>query len=381
MFWFVSLITFKPEIFGKRLMIQFLIYGAIMGLILANTLWIEVDVWNKSLLRWELYDIALSLSVIYYFRTQKDYVGLSRLVKWSMVFMFITGIMTIYTSLINPMYVRDIIGVHLDQRGAEDVLSYKRFGGGNYSYASAVLCIFPLIFFFLRNPLQSYWKRGYLILFGLTILLAIIRMQIFANILVGGIIILLSVFGRRNVIRARIYLGIIILILIILPLQIYADFLRYIASLFDIGSENYFKFNDMAAFIASGGGFEGTAAGGRAARWPILWKSFQANPLFGHFLSSLKNEDIAPGGHLYWMNKFAVYGLVGTVPFIYILYKNFKYSLSFFEEEFNFYFILSALAIVALGLMKVIAGAEMWFTYFVLVPGMYYLQLLKKQSN
>jgi hypothetical protein len=379
--WFLSLILLMPRILQTRPMLSVFLYGAIIVLLLPSTLWMEVDDWNKNALRMEFYDIALAISVIIYYRLENDYIGLAKLVKWTMIFIFITAIMTIYTASINPMYVRDIIGVDLNKRGAEEILSYKKFGGGNYGYAAGVICLFPMLIYYFKNIEKSYWKKIYLMLFAIVIFYALIRIQIFANILIASVIIILSLLGRRNVIKSRVYIGSLILILIFIPLQFYADLLKHIGGWFQVGSENYLKFNDMARFIEIGGGYEGTGAGGRAARFPLLWKSFMANPVFGHFLSDLKHVNITPGGHLHWMNKLAVFGLVGFVPFFLIIYYNIKNNYKLFDKEFGFYFLLSIFSVIALGSMKAIAGAETWFVFFVITPGMYYIPLIKANKK
>ena len=113
---------------------------------------------------------------------------------------------------------------------------------------------------------------------------------------------------------------------------------------------------------------ENNAISGRYARYPLLMQSFLSNPIWGG-----KEWN----GHLFWMNKLAVYGLLGTLPFIYIIYyyvKNIKY----FDDEFSFYFLLSIFSIIGLGLMKALMGRELWYTFFIILPGFYYLQYLKQ---
>ena len=45
--WLFSLIVFKPQIFQNKLFLIVLLYGLIF-LILLNTLWVNVDDWNKK---------------------------------------------------------------------------------------------------------------------------------------------------------------------------------------------------------------------------------------------------------------------------------------------------------------------------------------------
>src|ERR1035438_8093697 len=107
--WLFSLIVFKPQIFQNKLLLFVLLYGLIF-LILLNTLWVNVDEWNKNQITLEWYDILVAVSVLAYFRIEQDYFRFAKLVKWTMIFIFITAIITIIIARIDPMYVRNLVG-------------------------------------------------------------------------------------------------------------------------------------------------------------------------------------------------------------------------------------------------------------------------------
>src|ERR1035437_7289752 len=108
--WFFSLIVFKPQVFRNKLLLFVLLYGVIF-FILLNTLWVNVDEWNKNQITEEWYDISVATSVLTYFRIEQDYFRFAKLVKWTMIFIFITAVLTIVTSLIEPMYVRELTNI------------------------------------------------------------------------------------------------------------------------------------------------------------------------------------------------------------------------------------------------------------------------------
>lgn len=371
--WFMSLLFFKPQILKNKYLLFFLLYGAVMLLLLLNTLWIDIDEWNKRQITREFYDMAVAISVIIYYRIEKDYTGLAKLVKWTFVFIVITAIMSIVTSILNPMYTRELIGLSsVDGASArEQILSYRKYGGGGYGFAAALVLLFPMLIYYYKNNKKSYWSKKYLMLSLIIIFLALIRMQIFANILISFAIIVLSLLGRKKVVKSLVCIGALAVILLLIPMQYYVDLLTYIGGWFDTSSDLYFKFNQLAQYLSIGGGFEETAFGRRAARYPLLLKSFISNPLYGGKYSS---------GHLYWMNKLAVYGLLGMIPFLFIIYKNIKNNLRYFDKEFAFYFFLSMFSIIALGSMKALAGTELWYVFFIIIPGFYYTQLIRKKK-
>ena len=110
-------------------------------------------------------------------------------------------------------------------------------------------------------------------------------------------------------------------------------------------SEIHFKLNETAKFLQ--GNYVGSDITVRADRYPLLIKAFFSNPIMGHFISG-RNYDISLGGHLHWMNKLAVYGLLGTIPFFYIIYNFIKGSIKYFDKEFTFYFLLSTFSIIVI---------------------------------
>ena len=147
---------------------------------------------------------------------------------------------------------------------------------------------------------------------------------------------------------------------------------------FPRSSNIHFKLNETAKFLQ--GNYSDSDITGRADRYPLLLKAFIAHPILGHFIAG-RNYDISPGVHLHWMNKLAVYGLLVQYPFFILYIHYIKESMKYFDKEFKFYFLLSTFSIIALGFMKTLMGSETWYVFFIIVPGFYYLPLLKKKNR
>jgi len=368
--WFLSIIFLYPKIFKNKLFIFLLIYGFFIILILLNTLWANIDPWNKKQIINEFYVFSVAISVLTYFRLEQDYEGFALIIKWTLLFIFFSAVMSIITAYIYPLYARDLTGIDaFNESERVKILGYTKYGGGNYSFASALVCLFPMLIYLYKNNDNSIFKKYQILLMGIIFFYALIKMQIVANILVAFIIIILSLLGRKNL-KKSIGIYIILLILIVvIPSHIYAELFYNVANIFDTNSEIYFKLNEMGTFFITGGTVENNAISGRYARYPLLMQSFLSNPLWGG-----KEWN----GHLFWMNKLAVYGLLGTLPFIYIIYYYVKKNIKYFDDEFSFYFLLSIFSIIGLGLMKALVGRELWYTFFIILPGFYYLQYLKQ---
>ena len=171
----------------------------------------------------------------------------------------------------------------------------------------------------------------------------------------------------------------------IVPKSIYVDTMYIFANLFENSSELNYKFNDFATFIDTGAELDdpSTGSGGRAARYPELLNTFIENPLLGiYFLSDINSSSYeGAGAHLHWMNKLTVTGVIGFLLFIRIPYYHLKRYLRFYDDEYRFYFILASLAILSYGLIKAISGRDAWYVLFIVLPGLYYLPLLKKSKK
>ena len=215
-------------------------------------------------------------------------------------------------------------------------------------------------------------------IFGILCFMVILKMQFFATILISIFATAFALLGSKNIRKSLTYGGIILIIFGLLPKQIYVAPLTIVGSYFNPESENYKKFTDFAEYIEYGKQNDNSISG-RLDRYPLLWKGFIANPFTG-FYNSNSMLDISPGGHLFWMNRLAVYGLFGFIPFILIFYFYIKKRSKQFDKEFNYYFLLSMFSGILLGFMKNFAGMDFWCVFFFIIPSLYYLPMQKKRN-
>lgn len=375
--WLLSALIFYPKIYLNKQFLYLISYGVIVILFLLNTLWSEIRDWDRSMVREEFYIFTVALSVIFYFRLSKDYIGLALLMKWTMLFILITAILSIFSSFIDPLYARKLTGNEFDQEQRDYFL---RFGGGNYGFGVGIICLFPIMIYYYRNNKISIFKKSHIVIFGIICFLTLVRMQIFANVLIAFLSIVISLLGSKNSKKSLFLIGMFIFIFIFIPASFYSDILKSISDYFDPKSEMYYKLNDLSDFMISGS-LDETGTGDRISRYPLLINAFLSDPFLGYYVTN-HSIDIGLGGHLYWMNKLTIFGIIGFIPYIFIHYLFIKNSLKFFNKEYSFYYLVSVSSILVLGLMKNLVGREMWFTYFIILPGSYYLPILiQNQQN
>ena len=104
----------------------------------------------------------------------------------------------------------------------------------------------------------------------------------------------------------------------------------------------------------------------------MLWQAFYASPLFGDASYRSNYEyTMTVGGHLFWMSRLALWGISGFILFIWLLYKNFRIVYYFLNSQVRYYYLLSVLAFIALGLVKNLNFVESFLVLFLIIPGFY----------
>lgn len=345
-----------------------------------------MDGWNKRFLYNEYYQIAIGVSVITYFQQTKDFIRLAKITEWAIIFLFITAIMTIISSVLDPEYARNMTARSLlTESELAERLNLKRYGGGTYSTAGAFMSLFPIVIYYYKNIKISLLSRKQIIILSIVLSIALLGMQIFGNIVVSVVFSIIALLGMKRIRQSIMVVSILLLIVLMVPKEFYSEKLISISEYFQPDSDLNFKFRDMATFIETGANISdnSTGIGSRAERYPILMATFIKTPLLGcyNFSDESGNGYIGAGAHLYWMNKLTISGILGLIFFLIIPYNFIRKNLKIFKPEYRFYYFLAAFSVLSYGLMKVIAGRETWYAFFIIIPGLYYLPLLKIRNS
>jgi hypothetical protein len=371
--WILSIFFLRLKVFLDKNLSYVTAYFIIFFTLLLSNFWAALDYNSISMqsdVTTECIAFFISFSIVACFKSFRDFEGIAIIVKWTLFFICITAILTIISSFFDPLYARKIAGGET----LTELFIY-RLGGGTYGFGSALVCLFPMMIYFYRNNTQSLFSRKQILFFGIICFIALVRMQIFANVIVSSVFIILSLAGRNKIKKSIGVIIILFLIFSILPKQFYADLLIRISNRFDKNSEMFYKLTDMSGYITNPTEMNGAQA--RLNRYPMLWEAFNQNPIFGYFYKK-NNVDITPGGHLYFMYKLAGWGILNFVGFLLIFVKCFKVNIKRYDEKYSFYFFLSFLSIITLGLFKHLVTRDLWYMIFFILPGLYYLKILKK---
>jgi hypothetical protein len=339
--------------------------------ILKKAIWTYIDPWSYKQMYTEFYEtiVAVSLLIVFYNGTfSKEFFG--KAAKYALFIITITAIMSLISSIIDPMYARNMGSGQYD---FESFSRFKRLGGGRYGFSQVLVLTLPSIVYLLKKEVLHKYV-AYFLLF--LYLLTLIRMQIFANVLVGFLSTILSFVGRKTFKKSFFYMIVVIIIFMLIPASTYGRLLTRASNLFDPGSNIYYKLNDMAYFVYNPEVEDSSSGTGtRLSRYSLLWPIVKEN-FFTGGLSIPSDRYWSAGAHLYWMYKLAAYGIIGLFMYVFIHYYYIKMSIKFFDESYKFYFLLSVFSIVILGLMKNLAGRNLWVAYFMLLHGYYYIPLI-----
>lgn len=361
--WFFCLLFLAPRTFKNKVFLYTIIAGSLFVFIYLDIIWPYTTEWNSNLALIELYAFTIGLSLYAYFWTYNDFKGVAIIVKWTLIFIGITAIMTIISAQIDPLYARNITGDVYTRD--DDIFKY---GGGTYGFAAALIILVPSQIYFLKFNKEIRINKTLIIGYLLLCLVSLVSLQFFANILLGIALFAISVVSAHKMKSTAFILIIIIAIGSIIPTEYYLNFIYYISDFFQRDSNIHSKLSDLALLIQAPFLDESNAFLHRGQRYPLLIDAFANNPIFG-FFSENNAADIAEGGHIYWMNKLAVYGLFAFIPFtlIFVLYVQ---SVSKkIDDRFKVYFYLAIAGFITLGLMKALSGREFWYMVFFILPG------------
>lgn len=375
--WLLAVTFVKPEVYYHKFIIVLLSYGILSILILENILWINMNDWYKKMILEEFYALILVITVFSYFVTSRDFNGWANISRWSLILIVLTGIMTIVATSIEPTVARNSVNSFKRVPHLKEL--YDKTGCGGYGFAQALCLLFPILIYYIKFGSLTRALRRAMIFLVVFLFFVVLRVQVFANVIVSVIVILLSILGMKYLKRSILVISFSVIVAASVPVKYYSDFLIFVSNYFEKSSENYRKLNDLAHYLVNPNTAEFRGIRGRAIRYPMLFRAFIDRPFLGDAsYASAYTQELAEGGHLHWMSRLTVWGIFGFLLYVFVLQMLFKKVLTLFDVLFRFYYLISIIAFVFLGLLKMIGGRENWIMLFVIIPGMYYFPLIKR---
>ncbi len=366
----VTIIIQNPSLFKKRPLYNLIFYGLISVGILQYTLWQYMSDLHRFRILEEFFNLSIVIAIWSYYKENNKLEYLGKISEIAFFFIILSLIITNVVLFYEPLIIRN--SGNAFRSSPRQLRIAIRTGAIGYGYAQGIVVMIPLLIYHIKKRIRLLFGYKGLIAVLMLFIITNLRSQVFANILIGTFITIFSIAGAKRKKIVLIYMIIVLTIAILIPTSVYIDLLRSVSTYFPEESNTYYKLNDFALFLDDPTFDESTAAGTRAERYPMLLEAFSENPLLGDASYDSK-YDIREGGHLYLMNRLAIWGLFGFAFFVSLLYKIYSnIENRIHDVERKYYYMLSILTYIMFGLMKNIGGREPWFILILIIPGLYF---------
>jgi hypothetical protein len=365
----ITLAIFYIDFWKSKLIIFNLFFYAIFVFVLPKILWTEMSSWYRIRHLIEPLIVIIASSVFFYLSRNIQKLDWFRLSKLGIIFIAITSLSTLIAIQINPMAVRaSYSGLQFEIEGFQLL---KRIGIATYGFMMALVMLIPMLIYLLRHGKKN--KKWILFLLILTYI-TVIRASILANLLLAIVITLFASLGSTKSKRSIFSMFFVIFIILLIPENYWSDILIYVSEFFESGSLLNRKLVDFSIYISGDHIYSSTTGAGlRVNRYSMLWEAFTAKPLTGDAsYNSSFNIEMLEGGHLYWMSRLALWGVLGFIFYVIFLFINFRFIWKRIPNESKYYFLLSIIAFCALGFMKSLNYSEPMLVLFVIIPGLLY---------
>jgi hypothetical protein len=324
------------------------------------------DVENQWFMDWH-YPVFSAVLIHNYYVYSRDHRSYARVILATLIIIAITAIVNIYVLIRYPEVARQLFG-------DESVLG--GFGGGiyaiglgTYAFTSSIPFIIPMLVVFYK-VVQGTGLRIAIVVFNTIILVSVFMSAITAPILMAALCLLFALAGRKRLGASILVSAALLLLIVVVPTSAKSDFFYSISDLVTQKDLSR-KMKDIGYVIETGVDTSNpmSTVEYRAGRIPKNLAAFATNPVFG------TGHEVE--FHIFWLNRLAQVGLLGTLPLILILFHHMKLCIRRCDPYIRFYMLVSFLLFIVLGFMKNTSG-RMFYYPLLLVPGMYYLKYLKR---
>lgn len=288
----------------------------------------------------------------------------------TLIIIAITAIVNIYVLIRYPEVARQLFGDESVVGGLGGPI--YSIGLGTYALTSSIPFIIPMLIAFYR-VVQRTSLRIAVVVFIAIILASVFMSAITAPILMAALCLLFALAGRKRLGASILASAVLLLVIVIVPTSVKSDFFYSISNVVTQKDLSR-KMRDIGYVIETGIDTSNpmSTVEHRAERIPQNLKAFATNPLFG--------TGYEIDSHIFWLNRLAQVGLLGTLPLVLILYRHMKLCLRRYDPYYRFYMLVSFLLFIVLGFMKNTTG-RMFYYPLLLIPGMYYLRYLKNDDE
>lgn len=233
-------------------------------------------------------------------------------------------------------------------------LKYTKMGVSLYSFAMISMCLAPVLLYLTMN---SKNKLIYFVCLLITIYFVNIT-GITTCLLLLVVMVVLYFANRRTKER-----GVFISSFITLTVLYFTGFavVEFMLPFFE-GTNFYSHLGGLMEFYGRSTMVENTYdVAGRVDLYKYSLDTFLHSPLLGNPTGKI-------GGHNFFLDHFAHFGIVGMLPFFLFMYIHFKSAYVFLYGHARVVYIICIIGFIALGFLKGMNGIDFWTYMFVYIP-------------
>lgn len=347
---FLYLLATQPKAFGSKTLVLyylFFAYQLFYGIMGGSSY--DITIWGARFLGMAI--PFLISTVVFSPKFIQDCKGIS---KFALTVSFITVLLSIRV-LVNDGTALRVCSMANSTDDLDALYGFWKQGIADYGMAAMMSFMPVVLIYWLKSKTKD--RKRWLLWSGVIIIVSFMYLgQVTTTFILCLMVSLMAFLNFKN--RALSFVGIGLVALLLLT-QL-TGVLDFVISFTGSGSMND-RFVSISE-AASGESLDDTSDAG--IRWALLSttiSSFIAHPLFG-------SSSAITGGHNYFLDMLAKYGIIGCLPFFLMIRNQFKVISSYLSAEAKRYYVIILVGFITLGIIKNMSGTDYWIYLFIYYP-------------
>lgn len=365
MVWFAAVALLEPKLlFNKTMYWLYICVG--LYCIGELTLWDNISNISDSQKCYNIIVeyawIALPITMNLHYILSNDYKGYRFVTLVALLFIFITSVTSIIGLNIYPEASRTM-AVGVEARDYMFHNLYRKMGIATYGFYIIVMILIIPMGYYLKMMKHKYLKI--LCVFALLISIYSIYKGQHTTILLFAVVgFVISLFNVSKNFKTKLVITICLLVFFYSSLS---ESLKNIADSLPESSVSV-RLRDISQTIKENNYNTKTSdsyfVSERLSRTEYSLDMFLASPIIGSGKAS---------GHSFWLDRLALYGLVGFIPIIMTIISSIKLNICRFSYSYRMYYYLALSMMVLFGSIKNMSLTEIFIGFIFLMPGIYYI--------
>lgn len=294
-----------------------------------------------------------------------DYEVYKKVAYFAVFTTLLTMAVSIVACSIYPDAIRGMVGAVASGDFAK-ALVYQRTGVCSYGFAAMMMVVAPICVGLAKqqkNRRTSYLLLGIAALSYYFLYIAGTTTPLLISLLMTALTVIVKKMTFKHIIFAS------VVITVIVPFA-----LSVLSSLSIFAGTNFeSRLADVSAVASGGVTADDSDLDTRNELIGYSLSAFGQSPVFGSF-------NTTTGGHNYYIDFLAHYGIFGTILYVIFFVSLFKMTVLHLTERYKSIYMICVVSLIMIGVLKWCSGIEYWLYTFFYIPCML-IYLSKKEAN